>query len=69
MTGVIDEAIDELRPTVGIKTACMAVGENRAAYYRRHRKSPLPERPERIPAPQPRALPEIEVDPNIRTGG
>ncbi|EQD31366.1 transposase, partial [mine drainage metagenome] len=38
----------------------MSVGESRAGYYRRHRKSPLPERPVRVATPQPRALSEVE---------
>jgi putative transposase len=57
---VIDQAICELAPVVGIKAACAAVGESRARHYRRHRVSPAPPRPERIAAPQPRALSEVE---------
>lgn len=57
---MIDEAIAELAPVVGVKTACAALGEPRARYYRRHRKSPPPPKPERVPAPQPRALSEVE---------
>ena len=57
---MIDEAICELAPVVGVKAACAALGEPRARHYRRHRKSPAPPAPERVPAPQPRALSEIE---------
>ena len=57
---MIDEAIAELAPLVGVKRACAALGEPRARHYRRHRKSPAPSRPERVPAPQPRALSEVE---------
>jgi putative transposase len=57
---VIDQAISELAPVVGVKAACAAVGESRTRHYRRHRKSPEPWRPERIAAPQPRALSEVE---------
>jgi putative transposase len=57
---VIDEAIGELAPVVGVKAACAALGEPRARHYRRHRTSPTPPRPERVPAPQPRALSEVE---------
>jgi len=32
----------------------------RARQYRRHRKSPLPPKPERVPAPKPRVLSELE---------
>ena len=57
---MIDEAIAELTPIVGVRAACAAVGESRARHYRRHRTSPAPTRPERIAAPQPRALSEVE---------
>jgi putative transposase len=53
---VIDAAIEELIPTVGVRQACEAVGEAQARWYRRHRQSPPPARPSRSPAPQPRAL-------------
>lgn len=57
---MIDQAIGELAPTVGTKEACRVLGEARARYYRRHRQSPPPPRPERVPTPQPRALSEVE---------
>jgi len=57
---VIDGAICELAPTVGIKAACAALGEARARHYRRHRVSPVPPRLERVASPQPRALSEVE---------
>jgi len=57
---VIDDAIEELTPTVGVRAACAALGESRARHYRRHRKSPAPPRPERVATPQPRALSEVE---------
>ena len=57
---MIDDAIKELTPTVGVRAACAAVGESRARHYRRHRKSPAPPRPERVVTPQPRALTEAE---------
>ena len=57
---MIDAAIDELTPIVGVRAACRAVGEPRARHYRRHRVSPLPPRPEAVPRPQPRALSEVE---------
>jgi putative transposase len=57
---VIDQAIRELTPLVGVKAACRAVGEPRARHYRRHRQSPAPSRAERIAAAQPRALSEVE---------
>jgi putative transposase len=56
----MDEAIAELTPIVGVRAACTAVGEAQARWYRRHRQSPPPPTPERIPAPQPRALSEVE---------
>lgn len=58
-----DAAIAELTPTVGVRAACRAVGAAQAGYYRRHRTSPAPARPEPIPHSQrhqPRALTEAE---------
>jgi putative transposase len=57
---MIDEAIDQLAPLVGTNAAIHAVGMDRATWYRRHRKSPQPQRPERIATPQPRALSDVE---------
>ena len=57
---MIDQAVAELRPLVGVRAACTAVGEAQARWYRRHRQSPPPPKPERVPAPQPRALSEVE---------
>jgi putative transposase len=57
---VIDQAITELTPIVGTRSACAAVGEAQARWYRRHRQSPPPLKPERVPARQPRALSEVE---------
>jgi putative transposase len=55
-----DQAVAELAPLVGVRAALAAVGEARARWYRRHRQSPPPPRPERAPATQPRALSEPE---------
>ncbi len=57
---MIDDAIEELTPIVGVRAACAAVGEPRARHYRRHRKTPVPPKPERVATPQPRALSEME---------
>lgn len=57
---MIDDAISELTPVVGVKAACAAVGRPRASHYRRHRKSPAPPRPVREPKGQPRALSAAE---------
>jgi putative transposase len=57
---VIDVAINELADVVGVRRACAAVGEAQARWYRRHRQSPPSSKPERVPAPQPRALSEVE---------
>jgi putative transposase len=57
---VIDAAITELEPLVGVRAGCKAVGEAQARWYRRHRQSPPPPKPERMPAVQPRALSEVE---------
>ena len=53
---MIEAAISELAPTVGVRQTCAALGEAQARWYRRHRQSPAPPRLERPPAPQPRAL-------------
>ena len=57
---MIDEAIHELSGVVSTSHAIAALGESRATWYRRHRQSPLPEKPERVATPQPRALSEVE---------
>ena len=57
---MIDQAVAELSPIVGVRDACKAVGEPRARWYRRHRKSEGRPAPERVPSPQPRALSEVE---------
>ena len=57
---MIDQAIEELAPLVGVTAACQAVGRPRGSHYRWHRTSPPPSRPERVPSPQPRALSEVE---------
>jgi putative transposase len=59
---VIDEAILELEPLIGIRAACRATGRAQANHYRRHRKSPAPARPVRQPRTQPRALSPAERD-------
>ena len=56
---MIDQAVTELAPLVGVRAGCAAVGEAQARWYRRHRQSPPPKR-ERVPAAQPRALSEVE---------
>ena len=61
---MIDQAVAELQPLVGVRGGCAAVGEAQARWYRRHRQSPLesppPPKLERVPAGQPRALSEVE---------
>jgi putative transposase len=57
---MIDDAVDELTEIVGTKAALVAVGVDRATWYRRHRQSDPPVRPERVPTPQPRALSPVE---------
>jgi putative transposase len=57
---MIDQAIGELTPLIGVRGACTAIGEAQARWYRRHRQSPPPPRPERVPKPQPRARSEVE---------
>ncbi len=60
---VTDEAIALLAPRIGTRAACKASGVPQATWYRRHRISPLPQRP--VPVPhaervQPRALAPAE---------
>lgn len=58
-----DQAIMELAPQLGVRAACQAAGAAQASYYRRHRQSPAPARPEPIPyrqRRQPRALSAAE---------
>lgn len=57
---MIDQAVVELTPHVGVREACKVLGEPRARWYRSHRQSPPPPRPERVRAPQPRALDEVQ---------
>lgn len=55
-----EEAITALAPVVGTSAACQVLGRPRATHYRHHRSNPPAPRPERVPAPQPRALSEVE---------
>ena len=57
---MIDEAIGQLTPLVGTTKALAVVGADRATWYRHHRQSPAPPRPERVATPQPRALSSVE---------
>jgi putative transposase len=57
---MIDNAITELAPLIGVREACAATGRPRANHYRRHRQSPAPARPQRERRPQPRALTPAE---------
>jgi putative transposase len=58
---MIDAAITDLTPiTGGVRAACRAVGRPQASHYRRHRRSPAPQQPERERKPQPRALEQAE---------
>jgi putative transposase len=57
---MIEEAMAKLTPMIGTTGALAALGTDRATWYRCHRKSPAPKRPDRIITPQPRALSEVE---------
>jgi putative transposase len=60
---MIDTAIAELAPQIGVRAACESVGAAQAGWYRRHRQSARQPRPEPIPhrdRHQPRALTEAE---------
>ena len=61
MTVLVDQAVAELEEaSVPTRVACEALGLSQAGWYRRHRQSPPPPVPERVRAPQPRALTEVE---------
>lgn len=58
-----DQAVTEFALQLGVRTACEAAGAAQASYYRRHRQSPPPQRPEPVPhreRRQPRALSATE---------
>ena len=58
-----DQAVAELKPHVGVRKACQALGASQAGYWRRNRQSPAPPRPQPIPhraRHQPRALSAAE---------
>jgi len=60
---VTDQAVTQLAPQLGVRAACEAVGAAQASYYRRHRQSAAPARPEPVPhrqRHQPRALSAAE---------
>lgn len=58
-----DDAIEALTPVLGsVRAACKAAGRPQASHYRRHRRSPLPDRPVRERKAQPRALSPVERD-------
>jgi putative transposase len=59
---MIDAAIAELAPLIGVRAACRATGRPQANHYRRHRQTPTPARPLRQRRPQPRALSQAERD-------
>ena len=57
---MIEDAISELRPDHRHDHGIGGHGLDRATWYRKHRQSPAPLRPERIVTPQPRALSLVE---------
>lgn len=57
---MVDQTIGDLAPVIGKRAACVALGRSRATYYRRHRQSPAPPRPDRTRSAQPRALSSTE---------
>jgi putative transposase len=59
---MIDEAIAELTPLIGVRAACAATGRPQANHYRRHRQSALPVKAKRERKAQPRALSHAERD-------
>ena len=57
---MIDQAINQLSDIVSTSDAIAALGVDRATWYRRHRTSAPPLKPERVAKSQPRALSEVE---------
>ncbi|MGH3628713.1 MAG: IS3-like element IS1141 family transposase, partial [Sciscionella sp.] len=61
---MIDTAIGQLSPLVGVKLACRAVGRARATHYRAHPVAPAPSTAAAVEPParvsQPRALSSSE---------
>ena len=58
---MIESAVLELTPLIGVSAACEAVGRSRATHYRTHRVSPAPPpNPAAGPGRQPRELTEAE---------
>ena len=55
-----DEAVDQLSQVVSKGAALTALGVDRATWYRRHRCSAPPPKPQRVAVPQPRALSVVE---------
>ena len=53
---MLDAAIEQLVPTVGVRNACRAIGVPQADWYRRHRHTPVPPRRVKERRRQPRAL-------------
>lgn len=49
MNAITDAAVAGLAPRMGTRAACRAAGAAQAGYYRRHRRSPAPARPEPVP--------------------
>lgn len=60
---MVDHAISELVPLMGVRAACAAIGRPQANHYRRNRHSPVPPaQPKAGPKTQPRALTPAERD-------
>ena len=57
---MIDDAIGELTPVVGVRAACAALGERPGPLTTAGTGRARPRRPERVATPQPRALSEVE---------
>jgi len=62
VTRMLDTAIGDLTPIVGVRQACAAAGVAQADWYRRHRQTPASPRPVRPRRAQPRALTSAERD-------
>jgi putative transposase len=56
MTSLVDAAIAQLQPLIGVRAACRATGRPQANHYRAHRQSPPLVKATRQRRPSPRAL-------------
>lgn len=57
---MIDAAVTDLQPLVGVVAACRLTGKSRATHHRQHHPKPPVQGPARAPVPHPAALTDAE---------